>query len=271
VHFDVLPSRLGVGQEAELRFALEDAGGLPLHELVSHHGRKLHVVIVSEDMQVFGHVHPQDFGSNIVAGEGSVEFAFPRPGRYLASADAMTASGSIAEHFTLTVGDGAPAPAGETSAARMVVVEVAEGDIYTAPVLFDQPSPTGGYEVSVSRPAAIQAGEEVAMTWRFAKDGAPITDLRLFLEAAMHLAVVKADFGQFVHGHGVPRGVDTGFDHVHGSGGTETEAEEPEISYFGPEVVAMVTFPEPGRYYLFGQAAHGDQLLISRISVDIDA
>ena len=230
------------------------------------------MVVVSEDMQVFGHVHPQDFGRNIVEGEASVDFSFPRSGRYLASADAMTGDGALAEHFTVTVEGAGPVPGAEMSAAaRVLVVEAAEGDVYTSPVLFDQPTPTGGYELSVSRPAAIRAGDEVTLTWRYSKDGAPITDLRLFLEAAMHLAVVKDDLGRFVHGHGVPKGIATGFDHAHGPGGTETIAEAPEISYFGPEVFAVVTFPEPGRYYLFGQAAHGNRLLFSRIPVDVDA
>jgi hypothetical protein len=267
-----LPADVRAGESAALRLELADPAGFPIQDLVTHHGRRLHVVIVSRDMQVFGHVHPQDFGAELVEGAAIVEFVFPRPGRYLVSVDAMTAAGPFAEHFTLAVaGDEAELASGEVlSPARLVVVKVAEGDVYTAPVLLDRRAPTDGYEMSVSRPGTIRAGEEVTLTWRLTKDGVPITDLRLFLEAAMHLAVVKNDLGQFVHGHGVAKGIDTGYDHTHGTGGAEGDATGvPDIRYFGPEIIAAVTFPEPGRYYLFGQAAHGENLLISRIAVDV--
>ena len=266
------PTNLQPGDVATLRFALID-GGRPVENFERHHGRKLHVVLISEDMQVFGHVHPQDFGKSITDGEAEVRFAFPRAGRYLASADALTQAGPYSVKFMLEVAAPTPSRLPPVSAhASLVVVEAAEGDIHTAPVLLDAAGPTLGYEVSVSRPANIRAREPTTFTWRLTREGIPITDLRLFLEAAMHLAVVKDDLGHFLHGHGVAKGIDTGYDHVHGSGGdTGAAGDGPEVLYFGPEITATVTFPEPGRYYLFGQSAHGNKLLISRISVDVDA
>src|SRR3546814_1685087 len=50
----------------------------PLEELITHHARKLHVVVLSEDMRVLGHIHPQDFGEPIEDGEARVYFTFPR-------------------------------------------------------------------------------------------------------------------------------------------------------------------------------------------------
>jgi hypothetical protein len=222
-------------------------------------------------MQVFGHVHPQDFGEPIDNGEATVRFAFPRAGRYLAAADAMTPTGPYAAQFMLTVAAAEPSREPPASVpAALVVVEADESDIHTAPVLLDLAAPTGGYEVSVARPALVRAGEPATFTWRLTKDAVPVTDLRLFLEAAMHLAVVRDDLGQFLHGHGIAKGVETGYDHAHGPGGAEGGGVGvPDLRYFGPEITASVTFPEPGRYYLFGQSAHGKSLLISRVPVDV--
>jgi len=266
-----VPERPQVGVATTLRFALTDDDGLPIENLMTHHDRKLHVVLVSEDMQVFGHIHPEDFDEPIGNGEASVHFTFPRAGRYLAAADLATETGSYAEQFILTVeGDTAVPESAASASASLVVVEADEGDSYTAPVVLDAPGPTGGYELSVARPGTITAGAPATFTWRLTKDGKPITDLRPFLAAAMHLAVVKDDFGHFVHAHGTAKGLGTGYDHVHGASSADDDSPEPgDLVYFGPEIVATVTFPEPGRYFLFGQAAHGETLLITRLPIDV--
>jgi hypothetical protein len=50
---------------------------------------------------------------------------------------------------------------------------------------------TDGYAVSLQKPDAIKAGEPVSLVYRFTEDGAPVTDLRPYLDAPLHLAVVK--------------------------------------------------------------------------------
>lgn len=268
---ETAPQPARAGEPTTLELAVTHDDGQPVEKLLMHHGREIHVVLISEDMQVFGHIHPQDFGEPFADGKTRVRFEFPRPGRYLASADMMTEEGTYAEDFLLAVeGDAAAMEYVTPVPASLVATEVGEDDSYTAPVIFDAPGTSGGYEASVSRPARIAAGTPTTFTWRLSKDGVPITDLRLFLQAAMHLAVVKDDLGHFLHAHGTPKGIDTGYDHAHGPGGVEVASDQTDaIEYFGPEIVASLTFPEPGRYYLFGQSAHGEALLISRVPVDV--
>lgn len=265
------PDRPQAGEEALLTIGMLDAAGKPVTELQRHHGHELHVVLVSEDMDVFGHVHPQDFGGTVSEGTSRVRFTFPQSGDYLLALDAMTGEGPYAEQLGLTVagGDADGAAPDAASAPRLVVVKPGEADAYTDPIRFDRPQPADGYEITLTRPARINAGETVTLTWRLTKDGEPVTDLRPFLEAAMHLAVVRSDLGHFVHAHGIAKGIETGYDHAHGPAGAELASTEKDLRYFGPEIAAQLTFPEPGRYYLFGQSAHGDALLVSRISVDV--
>jgi hypothetical protein len=139
--------------------------------------------------------------------------------------------------------------------------------------------------VALQRPDGIEAGDRVTFTYRFTKDGEAVTDLRPYLEAPMHLAVVREDLGLFLHEHGMLPGEDHGdvadrADHAdHGShGGSGDDMNDDGHGHhghegpaeFGPEIRARFSFPEPGTYYLFAQAAHGSTLLISRIPVEVE-
>lgn len=286
------PQTPRAGEQTALTLTLTDESGEPLQGLMVHHGRKVHVVIVSEDMQVLGHIHPHDFDEQIEAGEAKVFFTFPRPGRYLIAADYMTAEGAHADQFTVEVaGSGDAAAADQTMAAppSIGIVTLQDDDRYTDPVVLEGTEQANGYGVALQRPDRIEAGEPVTLTYRFTIDGEPVTDLRPYLEAALHLAVVKDDLGQFLHEHGMVAGeAHAGHeeaDHAaHGSHDDMAHGSHDDMSgdgydghhgyqgpaEFGPEIMAHLTFPEPGTYYLFSQAAHGDRLLISRIPVEVE-
>lgn len=275
------PENVQAGQPANLVFMLADATGRPLDRLVRSHARTFHVVIVSEDMAVLGHVHPEDFGEAAAGGEARVEFSFPRPGRYIVAVDFVTEAGPYAKHFLVDVGGEAPAAGTGAAAPQTAVVEMEEGDRYVAAVLLDRAEQVGGYAVALSAPDQIAAGKPAKFGFRVTRHGAPTTDLRAYLDAAMHVAVVKDDLSEFLHTHGTAAGEgrtealgvrgQAGGEHGgHGAGGngaTSGGGEEPAL--FGPELTATVTFPAPGRYFLFGQAAHGDMLLIARFPVEV--
>lgn len=261
------------GEPATLEFLLTDESGQPVEDVQTYHDRKLHVVIVSEDMRIFGHVHPEDFDAPLAGGRANVFFTFPRAGRYLAAVDIVAADRAQAEQFEIVVGEGGVAESAPPTPAGMAVVEVEEDDRHTAPIILDEPGRSHGFEVSVIRPDPIDAAVPATIAWRVTKDDLPVTDLRLFLDAPMHLAVVKDDFSHFQHGHGMamPIGIvyDTQEDHQHGTSGLDAVVHDySDLEYFGPEITATLTFPDPGRYYVFGQAAHGTSFLLTRIPVE---
>lgn len=280
---------LQAGSRAELVFALDDASGQPVEALLTHHGRKLHVVIVSEDMHVLGHIHPQDFGETLEGRSAKTFFTFPRGGRYLVSVDFMTtAQGSQDRQFVVeVVGPPVePKPAAEAPSG-IVAVTLEEDDSYTEPALLQATDESRNYAVSLKKPDAITANEEVSFAYRFTKDGQPLTDLRPYLDAPMHLAVAKDDLTTFLHTHGtLPENAHAahggdgsaeaghGNAHAahndHGSADGQHGGAHRGPATFGPEITATVIFPEPGSYYLFAQAAHGDQLLISRFPVHVE-
>jgi hypothetical protein len=267
-----VPERPRAGGRTELTFTLADGSGQPIQELMTHHDRKLHVLIVSDDMEVLGHIHPHDFREPIEDGEAKVFFTFPRAGRYLVAADFMTEAGPHAVQFLidLTGSEEPTAAAGKAAPPTVRLFQLAEGDRHTNPVVLQRPEETDGYAVSLQRPHAIKAGEQVSLVYRFTEDGAPVTDLRPYLDAPLHLAVVKEDLSQFQHEHGTVPGREHAGGSNHRSGHDAHALHEYEgPAAFGPELTATLSFPEPGTYYLFGQAAHGDRLLITRFPVEV--
>lgn len=272
------PERPQAGERATLSFTLTDGEGRPLERLLTSHARKLHVVIVSDDMEMFGHVHPEDFGQPAEGALARVFFTFPRAGRYLVATDFMTDAGPHAEHFVAEVaGDAPEAESGADVSAKVALVEADEDDRYIAPILLDGGDTAEGYAVSLAMPARIAAGKPASFAFRVAKNGAPVTDLRPYLDAAMHVAVVKEDLSEFLHAHGTAFGQQADGQRAAGShahSGREAPdqhgaAEAHGPASFGPEVTATINFPEPGRYHLFGQTAHGNKLLIARFPVEV--
>ncbi|MBC6718715.1 hypothetical protein H9Q09_21265 [Aurantimonas sp. DM33-3] len=268
------PKKLEAGTSAELAFALADSSGQPVQGLLKHHGRKLHVVVVSDDMQVLGHIHPQDFDEPVKDGSAKVFFNFPRAGRYLVAVDFVTvAHGAQDTQFLVDVA-GAPSDPVAQSEARpgLTSVKLEEDDRYTEPVVLQDAVQSQTYTVTLDQPDTVKAGEEANFSYRFMKNKMPVTSLRPYLEAPLHLAVVKDDLTTFLHTHGTliaqPHGA---VDHSdHGAVALEVKGNHPGIPVaFGPEVAAAITFPEPGTYYLFAQAAHGDHLVISRFAVHV--
>ncbi len=262
----ILPEAPQAGEPALLTFTLTSASGRPIENLVTHHGRKFHVLIVSENKQVFGHIHPSDFDLAIEHGVAKVSFAFPQAGRYVVAGDFMTDHGSQTARFIVEVTGPEPAAAMVKAAAAAPAVRIVEfddGDRYTQPIFLRGTEDADGYTVSLQVPEQVRAGVPVPLAWHFSRNRTPVTDLRPYLAAPLHLAVVSDDLTRFLHEHGTAA--------MPGHSGHSGHADHasPVPPAFGPEVTAAVTFPEPGTYYLFGQAAHGGKLLNTRFSIEV--
>lgn len=106
-----------------------------------------------------------------------------------------------------------------------------------------------------------------------------VTDLRPFLDAALHLAVVKDDLSRFLHEHGEAAEPSAGSHATSSSQASGEGSHAPDDHAHGhdtiprlfvPNLQATVIFPEPGRYVLFAQAAHGDKMLVLRFPVSVE-
>lgn len=73
------------GIPVPITFQLWEPNGVPVpwSNLAVSHGRKLHIIFVSADLDVFGHVHPEEFTSDPLILDFPVEFTFPKSGKLL--------------------------------------------------------------------------------------------------------------------------------------------------------------------------------------------
>ena len=280
------PKAIKAGEPASLIFHLTDENGEPFTDLLVHHDRILHVLIVSENLQILGHVHPEDFESRDMMleleGMYTVHFTFPVAGKYILALDVMSADTEIAKYLYVDVeGEEKMSEMKDDFRTEKVVFGYTEegGDRYTKAVSITDEKGTVPYHVKIGVPEQIKAGEMVHISYHFMRDGKPVSDLVPFLDAPMHFAIVNTRLDGILHTHGtVPTSGDsakiTEKDPHAGhkmekpsKTGHQHQGITPDR--FGPAVMLMTTFPKAGHYQIFGQVKHGNQILFPTFMVKV--
>ena len=170
------PLRAGV--PVTLAFQVRDPAGFAARDLEVVHEKLLHLIVVSQDLSRFDHVHPEP-GPD---GRFTLRHTFPAPGRYVLFHD-----------FT-------PRSSGLQVVPVELVVEGDEGP--RVPLVVDdrRPKRAGGFDVTLAHDP-LGPGTECRMTFTLARGGKPVTDLEPFLGAAGHLVMISEDRGSYVHSH----------------------------------------------------------------------
>ncbi len=239
-----------VGQQVMMRFTARDPEGGAAKDLIADHDRIAHVIIVNDEQTVFSHIHP---GSGSVLApelleqaEFPVMYAFPKPGKYLVNINVAQRGHLFSRAFYIDVpGREEPVTLNEDLSVQKTF---------------------GSYDVTLAKPATIKAGAPVQLQYVITQNGVPVTDLRPYLAAPMHIAIVREDLRQFMHTHGmvpapmVERIVDPSL------------ASNPHVQMpasFGPDIGATITFPTAGLYTLFGEFRHGNTIVVTRFMVRV--
>lgn len=280
------PQKIQAGAKSTLMFNLTDKMGEPFTDLMIHHDRVLHVLIVSENLQILGHIHPEDFDERDMMAElegtYTVYFTFPAAGRYILALDVMTADAEYSKYLYVDVaGEKKMTDLSEDFSREKTVYGYAEegGDRYTKAVLTDGKG-TSVYQVKMNVQDKIKAGEMVHIDYHFSQAGKPITDLVPFLDAPMHFAIVNTELDGIVHTHGSVMNMDhSKMKKDVSNKGHKMEKKEPASGHkhqgttpekFGPSVMLMTTFPKAGVYQIFGQLKHKDQILFPTFMVKVE-
>lgn len=281
------PEEITAGEQATLMFNLTDKMGEPFTDLMIHHDRVLHVLIVGKNLQILGHIHPEDFDERDMMteleGTYTVHFTFPAAGRYILALDVMTIDAEYSKYLYIDVaGEKRMTDLSEDFSREKTVNGYTEegGDRYTKAVLTDGKG-TSTYQVKMNVQDKIRVGEMVHIDYHFSQAGKPITDLVPFLDAPMHFAIVNSELDGIVHTHG---SVMMNMDHSKmkkdiSHKGHKMEKEEPTTGHkhqgstpdkFGPTVMLVTTFTKPGIYQIFGQLKHKDQILFPTFMVKVE-
>ncbi len=151
------------------------------------HEKKMHFLLVSEDMTWFSHEHP-DLGAD---GVFRLRTTFPRPGRYHLYADCTPADGDnqiLPMSFTV---DGEGKAIVAASAARPLIPDTT----LTRRV--------GDLSVSVAvQPKTLRREQAAILTYTIRDSaGRPVRDFEPYLGAMGHLMAIRQDGKEIVHTH----------------------------------------------------------------------
>lgn len=227
------PTIIQVGKPFVLKIALHDSKGNPIKDLQVSHERILHVILVSEDLEEFIHVHPEDAKGHIPSVQRS-EFELPitlsRAGRYRVLLDANRSGNEVFATAWLNVG-------GKVS------------DILIEKNL-SQDKTFDGYDVVLSvEPKNPKTGEEIHLNYKVEKNGKQVLDTEKYLGADMHLLITSLDLSVMIHTHGLKVASNQG-------------------NKMG-EIDAHYVFPFPGIWKIYGQFQHLGKVVTTEFMVEV--
>lgn len=227
------------------------------------HGELMHVIVVSEDLNYFDHVHP------VAEGDGyALTYLFPRDGRYAMYFD-VTPQGdrnqvfrrmmAVSRKTFVLENSDAKVVAGENwnparltvdPAGAKLVMPVVCGATPQAQAPLDKLAPAmqpgaGQHPVAgkgavmaelVSQPRALYAGLHSTLMFRLSDaQGKPLTDLGPYIGAMGHCVALSEDSRIYLHSH--PEQLMTPLEGERG----------------GPVVAFHTVFPKAGVYRVWGQ------------------
>jgi hypothetical protein len=110
------------------------------------------------------------------------------------------------------------------------------------------------------------------MQYSITKGGQPAVDLVPYLSAAMHISVVKDDFGAFLHVHGEVHPPGTPLPPVLIKNGQVVHSMANMIipAHFGPTVDAHFVFPKAGLYTVWGEFKVGEKVIPTAFTVRVE-
>jgi hypothetical protein len=211
--------------------------GKLLQDLAITHEHLLHLIVVSEDLVFFDHIHPvrQDDGSL------QITYTFPHAGRYLLFAD-ITPRGERNQVFRM------PVRVGKTDADSSSVSAALEASPTLYKPLAQDPHITAEL---IPQPRTLNSGIHTELIFRLLNIGQPISDLEPYLGAMGHCVIISQDKQMYLHCH--PEQL---FTHT-----KETRG--------GPFVAFHTLFPAPGRYRIWAQFQRNGKVLVADFVVDV--
>lgn len=235
--FKTVPPHPKAGEPVQLVFTIRDFFGHPVTKLDIVHTKPMHLMVVSRDLAEFDHIHPEPAPGNVLR----VTHTFLHGGDYRLYADyTPIGAANRIEPFDVTV-SGAPR-------AKIPLVPTTTWNTTLDGLKFvmttDRPLHTGediGFNVVVSD----------------AKTGAQVHNLKPYLGAWAHIAIISEDNQEFLHVHPIE------------------DAVQPAATYHGgpsPTEIRMQTgFRKPGIYKMWIQVQRENKVIAAPFIYTVSA
>ena len=242
LEFRTAPAPVRPREQAAWHFGIRHPGtGEPIRSLELVHERPYHLFVISQDMEHFQHIHPQQEPDLTWA----LDVTLPQPGYYTVLSDFLPSGGAsqLISRPLVTAGY-----AGDLAAdsARLVAdtkfVKVV--DDLTASVSFDPPTFVAGLY------------GHLIFHLTDTRTGRPVTDLQTYLGAFGHTLIMSEDMLDYVHSHSLD--ILAGDDDDGVPQFIIPPGADLEKLRGGPDVTFDGLMPKPGRYRAWTQFRRND-------------
>ncbi|WP_337104264.1 hypothetical protein [Paenibacillus sp. YIM B09110] len=169
------------GVPSKLSLSIAGGGGKPIDAFDITNEKLLHLIVVSEDLQHFQHVHPEYKGGGVF----ELPVTFPASGKFKLYADFVPTGLNELTRTGLVTVSGTTAGSAVLKPSEMLETSV------------------DGMKVKLEFSDELAPQTQMSMTYTFTdeKTGDPITDLELYLGAVGHVVAIDQTTEQFIHIH----------------------------------------------------------------------
>jgi hypothetical protein len=236
------PTVVETGRPFRLTLTLLQPDGItPLTEFEEVHTKLLHLILVSQDLTQFLHVHPDYQGDGVFVLD---DVTLPASGNYAVFAD-FTPTNHTQQVVRLTL---------STPDAETVVPMMAASPRETS---------VGPLKITFDIPDTLDALADTSIVFHVAdaQTGEPINTLDAYLGAAGHLVIVDQSSQIYLHTH--PLGHDT--DSMSGMSGLDMSVPET----YGPDIEFHTQFPTTGFYAMWLQVQYEGEVYTVPFAVEV--
>lgn len=237
------PLRVYAKSPTQLTLTVTDAKGKATRDFETAHTKLMHLIVVSQDLSVFAHLHPvlnQD--------RFTVTYAFPRAGAFRLFAD-FTPQRQLAQVVSLTVNVAGVTP-------RPVILAAESRRAKTV----------GPYLITLAtRPQRLKAGHEAMLTFAVARTATrrPVEELEEYLGARGHCVIVREGAREFIHAHPIGDRPET-----HPAMPPNHQLPMPGLDP-GSQVSFHATFPRTGFYKVWAQKKRHEKIFVADYLVNV--
>lgn len=257
------PAQPQAAQETHLTYRVtETATRQPVQDLQILHERILHTFIVSKDFRSFAHTHHEDFfplnDQDLQAATFHYPYVFPHAGEYLIASEFTHKDRSWVKQFTVQVGG--------------KLANAAEEDLRREKTF-------GSYQVVLTpSPDPPIVGHDTELVAHFTKNGAPVTDLQLYLGTEVHMASWRIDGEHFGHEHTYTPEMAAMMTMMKDHAGDPDHMARMMVRmmraparqvYLGPDLPVHHVFPAAGVYKVYFESAPGGVPLVADFMVKV--
>jgi len=243
------------GEPATLRFRITHPGTrIQVRDFVTVHDKRYHLFVISQDMEHFQHIHPEQ-GAD---GTWFIEVTLPKAGYYKILSDFVPNGGSsqfISRGLVTANYDGDLA----SDSARLM-----EDTVRTKTV--------GDLTATVSlNPGTFTTGLYGHLTFDLTDrvSGNPVTDLQPYLASFGHMLIMSEDMVDYVHSH--PLDIENSDDETGPLPLMLPMGVDSSGLRGGPRVTFEGLMPKPGLYRAWTQFQRNDEVHTFTYTFRVDA